>query len=211
MRLQFRQQQKPPHRANGRGHDTEGVTSMRGNPKHSGGTPRNTPESFWARVTDNPETGCREWQGATDSRGYGVLCFTAITGSNQTIRAHRAAWALTHGSLPDSGHIHHTCENKRCVNPDHLQLLTPRQHLRAHNGDTCAAGHGPAHWRIRASGSRFCRECDRQRQIAHRAARSVPCLNCGQPRMAVTDAGKRRNFTGLCRACYLESRRAVPS
>ena len=76
--------------------------------------------------TVNPETGCREWDRATNNRGYGV---TYVEGKNQL--AHRAAWYAKYGKYPRPDMVtDHICENKRCINVDHLRELPNHLNLR---------------------------------------------------------------------------------
>jgi hypothetical protein len=69
--------------------------------------------------------------------------------------------------VPPNHDLHHICENKGCINPDHLQPLTRRDHMRATpswsgNRTHCAAGH-------ELTGGR-CRICKRVWENAQRAA-----------------------------------------
>ena len=70
--------------------------------------------------------GCHVWQRATNSRGYGVVWY-----DGRLRLAHRVAFRAAHGRWPDADSVtDHVCNNKRCVNADHLRELTNWQNVR---------------------------------------------------------------------------------
>jgi len=75
------------------------------------------PEKF---VID-PETGCWIWQRSRNANGYGTL---GVDGASRL--AHRVYYELTHGPIPDNAPLDHLCRNRGCVNPDHLEPVTPK-------------------------------------------------------------------------------------
>lgn len=78
---------------------------------------------FWAFVdaTHGVET-CWEWTGYIAPNGY--ASFTVKRG--QSVHAHRVAYELTHGAIPAGYQIDHTCFNRSCTNPHHLEAVTPK-------------------------------------------------------------------------------------
>lgn len=74
----------------------------------------NDANAFWAKVRKT-ETGCWEWKGAHLSSGYP---FVEWHGSRTT--ATRVAYELEYGAIPAKGFIRPSCNNRNCVNPNHL-------------------------------------------------------------------------------------------
>jgi hypothetical protein len=77
-----------------------------------------------ARSSTEMPSGCVEWNGARVSAGYGHFELRAVH-----YYAHRAAYELRNGAIPAGHEINHKCRNKACINPDHLEALTPQQHV----------------------------------------------------------------------------------
>lgn len=78
---------------------------------------------FWAKVRRGD--GCWLWVGARINDGYGLL-----KRSGKTVLAHRYAYELTHGPVPDGRVVMHTCDTPACVRPEHLRVGTNRDNSR---------------------------------------------------------------------------------
>lgn len=85
--------------------------------------PQSGDPRFWARVRKSD--GCWEWTGYVADTGYGR--FLSV-GKNYAL-AHRYSWELVNGPIPAGHHVHHKRRNRRCVNPDHLEAVSPREHV----------------------------------------------------------------------------------
>lgn len=73
-------------------------------------------EYFDNRVISKPENTCWRWFGSIHRwNGYGIVIF-----HGKKIPAHRVSWILYKGELLDNETVYHKCENRHCVNPDHL-------------------------------------------------------------------------------------------
>lgn len=79
-------------------------------------------QRFWSKV-EKTDT-CWFWRGLKDVHGYGQFSYKANRYS-----AHRFAYCITKGVIASNLVVRHTCDNKLCVNPEHLILGTNKQNV----------------------------------------------------------------------------------
>ena len=73
-------------------------------------------DRFWSKVEKTQ--GCWQWIGPVASHGYGRF----TRGRKWEDTAHRIAYAMSHGPIPEGMVVRHKCDNRRCCNPAHLEL-----------------------------------------------------------------------------------------
>ena len=134
------------------------------------------PERFWSKVITSDihsynGTPCLEWIAFIHPNGYGRF------GLNGKLKqAHRLSYEETKGKIPDGLVLNHLCRNRKCVNPDHLEVVTKKENilkgltgfvagLRQRIKTHCPQNHEyiPENTYINSKGKRICRTCNRIR------------------------------------------------
>lgn len=108
------------------------------------------------------ENGCWRWSGAIKENGYGCLSL-----DGRVRYTHRLAYELWVGPVPDGMQLDHLCRNRACMNPAHLEPVTPSVNVRrgespgakALRRTHCVQGHAYAEHGVIRMGRRVCRTC----------------------------------------------------
>lgn len=121
---------------------------------------------WWSRVDVRESGECWLWTQSAGSHGYGQTW-----DGTDVLLAHRVAWVLTHGAIPDGLTVDHQCRVRTCCNPSHLRLLTNVENARD-NGMArrrrCPSGHAydEKNTYVDPAGHRRCRACALARAVA---------------------------------------------
>lgn len=87
-------------------------------------------ERFWSKSLMGGPDECWVWHSVKQSNGYGLFRPDGRRGKRVGISAHRYAYTITHGEIPKGMTIDHICNNKLCINPEHLRICTQGQNNR---------------------------------------------------------------------------------
>lgn len=126
------------------------------------------PDRFWAKVVPEPNSGCYLWTAAVMGKGYGYFHWD---GRNQG--AHRVAYSILVGPIPEGFEVDHHCQTPLCVNPTHLEVVTSRENKRrqATRRTSCKEGHlfTLESTYTTSAGYRVCRTCHADYERRRRA------------------------------------------
>jgi len=139
---------------------------------HKSSNPEVRFRSFIMPVT---ESGCWIWTGSCQPRGYGLFNL-----SGKPELAHRVAYQLWRGEIPDECELDHLCRVTSCVNPEHLEAVVHRTNVLRGVGKAakyikrthCARGHrlSGKNLHLRSDGGRRCRMCVKIRMEDYHAS-----------------------------------------
>lgn len=122
------------------------------------------------RMEPEPNSGCWLWTGARTLNGYG---FISYHGRNEM--AHRIAYGLFVGPIPEGKTLDHLCRQRACINPKHLEPVTLRENVLRNTSlvaanavkTHCLRGHPLSGDNLyTGGGQRACRACRRTAALA---------------------------------------------
>lgn len=154
------------------------------------------PQEIAAKIRPVPITGCWEWIGAKDSRGYGNVKI-----GGRVRKAHVVVYEALRGPIAAGLECDHLCRVPWCVNPEHVEVVTHAENVRRGAARwvpgerqrakrRCPQGHPytEANTYVQPStGGRACRACDCEKKRARRAGAHSQALTAA---LHTSDVGR---------------------
>lgn len=148
----------------------QGSTIPRSADREVTGMANDLKKRLTSRTGAQDGNGCLPWVGGLRSNGYGTFAVKRDGKWTQTT-AHRIAYQVFVGEIPNEHEVDHLCGNRRCVNPDHLEAVTLQENRRRRNENKTHCKHGHAYTeantRIQHGADgydcRVCRTCENAR------------------------------------------------
>lgn len=135
-------------------------------------------ERLMEKVVTNGDGDCWTFEAGRDADGYG-----RINSGGRSRKAHAVAYEELVGPIPDGFELDHTCSQRACCNPDHLEIVTHAENVRRGRSAAvnaarqrakthCPKGHPYAGANLYinpTNGQRVCKRCNNERARARRA------------------------------------------
>lgn len=167
-------------------------------------TPEQNREAFLRHVAIADGNACWSWTGARNPLGYGLVRRRRVA-RNRFLLAHRLAWEIFVGPIPEDGQVLHKCDNPPCVRPDHLfvgdhfeNMRDMRQKGRARNGVLSGFYSNGGRWpdRSGARNSRARLDASDVSELRNLSERGVPTSDLCE-RFGIRRSQVRRIVRGL--------------